>query len=150
MIGIVNDDQALALQRQLRRFDRRQRAERPQVDGVTGRAVLVLGAIARASGAAQPTDLATELEMASSNVAAALRGLEAAGYVSRVRDAGDGRRVSVTLTPAGEAAVAENRASRAEWLRRAADATLTHEEQEQLLLAGGLLERLVAWVGDGE
>lgn len=109
--------------------------------------MLVLGAIARASHAVKPSDLATELEMASPNVAAALRELEAAGYVSRERDATDGRRVSVLLTASGAAAVAEHRASRAEWLRQAADAVLSREEQEQLLLAANLLDRLTGWTG---
>lgn len=143
----MDDEQALELQRRLRRFDRRQRAERPRVDGVTSRAVLVLGAIARAPRPVQPSDLAAELEMASSNVAAALRELEAAGHVSRERDRDDGRRVAILLSAAGEAAVAEHRAARAGWLRRAADATLTEDEQEQLLRAAGLLERLSAWPG---
>lgn len=150
MIGVVDDDDALALLRRLRRFDRRQRAERPHLDGVSGRAVVALGGIARARRPIQPSDLAAELDMASSNVAAALRELETAGYISREKDPADGRRVSVLLTPAGDAAVTANRAARADWLRRAVDATLTPEEQQGLLSASELLERLAGWTGHPE
>jgi DNA-binding MarR family transcriptional regulator len=82
--------------------------------------------------------------MASSNVAAALRELVEAGYVTRQRSATDGRLITVTLTDQGVSAVAGHRALRANDLRETIEATLTPVEQEQLAAAVPLLGRLAA------
>lgn len=143
----MRNDDVLRLQAQLKRFQRRQRCERPRVADLSDAAVQVLGVVARASGPIQPSEIAEQLNMASSNVAAALRELGAVGFITRERDTQDGRRVNVTVTPAGENAVVTYRALRAEWLRSAVDATLTSDEQALLLSAGALLERLADWDG---
>lgn len=109
--------------------------------------MLVLGAIARAQRPVQPGDLAAELDIASSNIATALRELEEAGLVERTRDDTDRRRVAVSLSSDGRAAVAANRAARASWVRDAANAILTDDEQERLLEGVELLGRLTGWRG---
>ncbi|XIF03119.1 MarR family transcriptional regulator [Serratia marcescens] len=62
---------------------------------------MLLGAIDRHGGEATPSLLAESERMRSSNLAAALRELEADGLLVRTPDAEDKRRVRVRLTPAG-------------------------------------------------
>ncbi len=85
--------------------------------------------------------------MTTSNVAAALRELEHAGCISRERDAGDTRRVNVTLTDAGRKVVERHRADRAGWLAEAIDALLRPEEQAALIEVGRLIRRLAEYEG---
>ena len=80
---------------------RRQRRAEVPVGGLSQSAVRVLSAAFRAGGAGQPAQLADETRMTSSNVAAALRELEAAALVVRQRDDRDARRVNVRLTRPG-------------------------------------------------
>jgi DNA-binding MarR family transcriptional regulator len=101
----------------------------------------VLSAVTRFGGA-QPGQVGEELGMTSSNVAAALRELDAGGLIRRERDTVDSRRVRVLVTPAGEAAVAGFRTERDSWLGRAIEATLSDDEQALLVAAGRLIERL--------
>ncbi|HEX7659238.1 MAG TPA: MarR family transcriptional regulator [Pseudonocardiaceae bacterium] len=141
----MNEAQAARLESQIKRFHRRRQRERPQVTGLSSSSVVVLGLIARAERSVQPGDIAEELGMASSNVAAALRELDAAGYIARARDAEDKRRIRVSLTQRGVAAVAAHRSLRIQWLRTAVEATLTEREQAVLIEAGALLERLAGY-----
>lgn len=130
---------------QLRALQRRQRSEHPPVEGMSRSAVRVLGAVARSDGGARPTQIGTELVMTSSNVAAALRELDHGGLISRLPDEADTRRVNITLTAAGERAVADNRATRDVWLIEAMRDLLTDEEEGILVAAGAILERLAAY-----
>ena len=84
----------------------------------------------------------------SSNVAAALRELTGAGLVSRLGDEADTRRVNITLTPAGERLVADNRATRDMWLVEAMRDLLTPGDETVLVAAGALLERLAGYHPD--
>jgi DNA-binding MarR family transcriptional regulator len=63
----------------------------PPVDGISRSVVGVLGVVAR-SGSIQPGEIANELGMASSNVAAAVRELEGERYIERGSVASGGRR----------------------------------------------------------
>jgi DNA-binding MarR family transcriptional regulator len=83
--------------------------------------------------------------MTSSNVAAALRELESAGLVRRVRDPEDGRRVQLSLTDTGANAVSCVHAERDTWLGRAIAAVLSDEEQRTLIRAGELMQRLAEY-----
>ncbi|MFD1722303.1 MarR family winged helix-turn-helix transcriptional regulator [Amnibacterium endophyticum] len=139
----MRDDQALVLEQQLRRFARQQRSRRPRLEGVGDRAAQVLGGVARAGEDASPGAIADALQMAGPNVAAVLRELEEAGLVRRDRDPVDGRRVRLELTPDGEAVVVAHRAARAAWLRVALEQALSPAEQQLLLDAGALLDRVV-------
>jgi DNA-binding MarR family transcriptional regulator len=151
MIATVDEVEVRRLQAQLQRLHHRLRREAPSIAGVSRSAVRVLGVIARSAGdAVQPGDIGDELHMATSNVAAALRELEAAGYVRRTRDARDRRRTNVALTAAGVDAVATHRSVRAGWLHSAIAAELTTEEQALLRAAGELIERVADHRSDAE
>jgi DNA-binding MarR family transcriptional regulator len=138
----VDESEVSGLQAQLQRLQRRLRREVPSIAGLSRSAVRALGVIARSPGGAQPGEIGDELHMATSNVAAALRELETAGFVERRRDTHDRRRAFATLTPSGADAVAEHRSLRAGWLHAAITAELDAEEQEVLRAAAGLLGRL--------
>lgn len=132
------------LRAQVAALQRRIRAEAPTVEGLPRPALTVLAAVVRHPWTT-PRDVATELHMTSSNVAAALRELEAGGLVGRDRDPDDGRRVQLTATAAGERVVTELFDEREGWLGRAVAACLDDDEQRLLLRAGALMERLAAY-----
>lgn len=139
----MNEVEVQKLQAHLRALHRSFRESLPPVAGVSRSAVRVLGVVARA-GDVQPRGIADELGMVSSNVAAALRELETAGYVERHRSAIDGRRITVTLTAQGVAAVADHRSLRVGGFQDVIEAALTPAEQKQLAAVIPLLEKLVA------
>jgi DNA-binding MarR family transcriptional regulator len=142
MSAAVNDRDVSRFRVQMKLLQRRLRRETPPVLGVSRTALQVITAVVRLPEAAQPRQIAAELQMTSSNVAAALRELEAAGYVRRRKDATDARRVAVLLTESGRAMVAGVRSERDSWLGRAITALLDEDEQRILLAAGALMERL--------
>src|ERR1700709_1865009 len=95
---------------QMRGLQRRLRRESPAVPGVSRSAFQVLAALTRLPEGAQPSQLADEVRMTSSNVPAALRELEAAALIRRQRDdPEDARRVRVFVTKAGARAMADFR-----------------------------------------
>jgi DNA-binding MarR family transcriptional regulator len=71
-----------------------------------------------------------------------LASLEAQGLVARGADPRDGRRVVITLTTAGDQALQGTRRLREEQLGRAIAEHLTPQEQQSLIAALPLLERL--------
>jgi DNA-binding MarR family transcriptional regulator len=105
----------------------------------------LLGAIERAGDAATPTMLGESESMRSSNLAAALRELEADGLIVRTPDVEDRRKVRVRLTRMGQEELHENTARRERWLAEAIDRCLTKEERALLLRAGELLNRVAAF-----
>ena len=124
----------------MRMLGRRLRRELPPVEGVSRSAVQVLRIVSRGPEPS-PGDVAQRLRMTSSNVAAALRELESAGLVRRVRDPQDGRRVQLLLTARGADAVSCVHAERDTWFGRAIEAVLDEEELRTLLHAGDLMQR---------
>jgi DNA-binding MarR family transcriptional regulator len=145
----MRDEDARRLQAQLKMLQRRERREFVPIPGLTRSSVRVLAASTRFGAECQPGQLAEELQMTTSNVAAALRELEAAGYVERLRDAADTRRVRVVVTERGQALVARSRAEREEWLNTAVDAVLSEAEQQLLIAAGALIERVAGYERGG-
>ena len=133
----------------MRLLGRRLRSELPPVRGVSRSAVQVLRVVARAPEPS-PGDVAQRLRMTSSNVAAALRELESAGLVARVRDPRDGRRARLSMTVAGADAVSCVHAERDTWLGRAIEAVLDEQELRTLLAAGELMQRLAEYDGGAE
>jgi DNA-binding MarR family transcriptional regulator len=69
--------------------------------------------------------------------------LEAAGYIVGVPNPADGRQTVLSLTASCEELIRAGRAAREDWLFRTIRAKLTEEEQQQLAIGVGLLERLV-------
>ena len=141
----MRDEDIERLRVQLKLLQRRMRHEALPVSGLSRTATRVLGAAARAAEAAQPGDLTGQLQMTTSNVAAALRELEAAGLVTRDRDANDRRKVRIVLTEEGQSVVAASRRERDSWLGQAIETLLDPNEQELLREAGDLMERLAAY-----
>ncbi len=140
----MDDDDVHRLRARVAALQRRIRDEAPTVDGLPRPALTVLAAAVRRPGLT-PRDVGEELRMTSSNVAACLRELEAAGFVDRGRDPDDGRRVLLRPTDAGRRVVSELFDERETWLGRAVATCLDDDEQALLVRAGELLERLAAF-----
>ncbi|KUJ65390.1 MarR family transcriptional regulator [Streptomyces albus subsp. albus] len=83
-------------------------------------------------------ELAERLAVHASDIAKVVEDLAAAGYVARTRDPADRRRVTVTVTDAGRAALAELDAEARE-VQDEILAPLADEERAQL---AGLLRRV--------
>jgi len=141
----MDADEARTLQTQLKAVQRRLRRQMAGVAGLSGSAARVLGALSRAKEPPPPSDLSRELGMTTSNIAAALRELEASGQIRRSPNATDRRRVDIELTDLGRRVVDEHIEQRSQWLRTAIDATCDPDEQKTLREAGELLERVSAW-----
>jgi len=88
------------------------------------------------------TELAAQFAVNRSTVREALRRLESAGLVARVRSDGDRRKVGVVLTPEGERLVRRIRARRTTWLTRRLEG-LDHAEREHVAAALPALRLLV-------
>ena len=142
----MTEAEVRTLQVHLRKLQKRVARSLSPLDGVSRSATRVLVVVARSGGdeGIQPGQLAEALEMTASNVAAALRELEQAGYVARRRTAADGRRVTVALTEHGAQVVSAHRALRVDGLREAIEGALTTEEQAQLAAVIPLLGRVCA------
>jgi len=69
--------------------------------------------------------------------------LEAAGFVTRAADPGDGRQTILSVTDAGHSWMLARRAEREDWLARALNSKLSLDEQADLRNAIALLARLV-------
>jgi DNA-binding MarR family transcriptional regulator len=141
----MRDSDVSRLRVQLRLLARRLRRETLPASGLSRSGLGVLGALTRMPPGAQPREVGAELVMTSSNVAAALRELDAAGLVRRERDPDDARAVRLFVTAPGEAAIAANRSEKDSWLGRAIEELLDDDEQRLLVAAGELIERLAAY-----
>jgi DNA-binding MarR family transcriptional regulator len=124
----------------LRVFDRA--AERAAK--LSGAQLFVLSRLA-AGGAASVNELAERTCTHQSSVSVVARKLADRGLARRARSSDDGRRVRLSITPAGAAALARAPAAAQEKLIAAVRQLPRHE---RLNLAGGL-ERLVASAGLG-
>jgi DNA-binding MarR family transcriptional regulator len=91
-----------------------------------------------------PTTAATlaKLELISpQSIGVTVASLEAKGLIQRTADPADGRRVTLSLTSAGDATVQARRSARDQQFTRALSA-LSAEERAQLLKVMPVLERL--------
>jgi DNA-binding MarR family transcriptional regulator len=138
------------IQEQLKALQRRQRREWASPDGLTQTTLRVMGSIARHPEACQPGLISDDLGLSSSNVAAALRELESRGLITRSKDRRDTRRTNIALTPTGTAVVEGSRIERDGWLARAIDAVLDQDQQDLLLEAGMILEKLSRFDGKAD
>ena len=93
-------------------------------------------------GPATPGVLATRERISPQSMGTILISLEALGLVSRTPDPTDGRCLVISLTEAGLQAVRGARRQREERLARALADNFTAEEQQMLIAALPLLERL--------
>jgi DNA-binding MarR family transcriptional regulator len=95
-------------------------------------------------GARTTSSLAAAERVRPQSMAQTVAELEADGLVSRRPDPEDGRRVLIELTRAGRERLREDRRRREGWLAEAIASELTRDEQEALLAAVPLLERLAS------
>jgi DNA-binding MarR family transcriptional regulator len=86
--------------------------------------------------------LAKQEQISAQSMGATLAGLETRGLIQRRADPEDGRRIVLSLTDAGLAALREKRNARTEQLAHALSSGFTSSELQQLLAAAPLLERL--------
>lgn len=102
-----------------------------------------LAALARLDlgGAATASELAKREQIRPQSMGATLGGLQARGLVERRPDPADGRRVLLSLTDAGRAALRDRRDARTERVA-AVLAGFTRTELRQLMTAAPLIERL--------
>jgi DNA-binding MarR family transcriptional regulator len=89
--------------------------------------------------------LATAEHVRPQSMAQTLAELETAGLIERRPDPGDGRRNQVELTQEGRERVLEERGRREDWLAAAIMAELSPQEQQTLLSAVPLLQRLCGY-----
>lgn len=113
---------AEALRPALLRVARRLRQEAARA-GLSALDVLLLVEIKRQPGLGV-SDLAEAEHMSRPAMSTHIKRLEATGWISRLSHASDGRRSGFTITPTGQAALAETRRLRNDWLA----ARLSHLE----------------------
>jgi DNA-binding MarR family transcriptional regulator len=141
----MGEEQVAEFRAQLRMLQRRLRRELHPGQGLSRTVLQVLGAIDRLGHGPTPTQVAEDLQMTSSNVAASLRELEAGGLIRRQRDPADARRVLLFLTDLGSGLVAEFHKERNSWFGQAVEATLSEKDQQTLFAAGRLLQRVAEY-----
>ncbi len=134
------DQLAELLRPALLRVARRLRQEASQA-GLSALDVLLLVEIKRQPGVGV-SDLADAEQMSRPAMSTHIKRLEAAGWISRLSHASDGRRSGLNITPAGLEALAETRRLRNDWLA-ARLARLTPVERRALAEAAAPLLALV-------
>jgi DNA-binding MarR family transcriptional regulator len=108
--------------------------------------VAVLGRVMK-DGPVTPGEVALRLGMLPQSLTRTFAALEAAGYVRRMPDPGDGRQSLLAVTQEGRAAMRAEMAPRDRWVARAMDEALSPDERDALVAAAELIERLVEWGG---
>jgi DNA-binding MarR family transcriptional regulator len=93
-------------------------------------------------GPTTPGALAKVEQISPQSMGATLSALEARGLVERQADPADGRRVVMSITDAGTAALRVTRTARTEQLAQALSVGFTSLELQQLMAAAPLIERL--------
>jgi len=118
-------------------------------DGISVAKLSVIGQIHRA-GELTPTELAALEGVKLQTLTRLLSELEIGGWLRRTRDASDGRRSLLSLTPRGSKRLFEAARDKHDRLARLIELHLSVAERSQLLAACALLERLdVALSADG-
>lgn len=92
-------------------------------------------------GPTTPGALAKREQISAQSMGTTLAALEARGLIDRRPDPADGRRVVLSLTEAGGAALRDRRSARAQILASAL-AGFSADERHHLLVAAPLIERL--------
>ena len=95
-------------------------------------------------GPATSAELARQEQISPQSMGATLSRLEAGGLVGRRADPGDGRRVIMSLTPAGAVALRDRRTARVETITAAIEASLNSTELKRLAAALPLLDRITS------
>lgn len=94
-------------------------------------------------GPATTSELSRAIGVRTQSMGAIVAALQGNGYVCKVPDPNDGRRMIISLTDTFHSSLAEGRASRSDWLSRTLTEQLSSEELQELERAVLLLQRLV-------
>ena len=94
-------------------------------------------------GQATTSSLARAEGIRPQSMGAIIAALDGAGLVHGTLDPNDGRQTLLSLTDACRRWIGEGRAARQDWLSRTIESRLSPLEQEQLMAAVQLLQRLV-------
>jgi DNA-binding MarR family transcriptional regulator len=94
------------------------------------------------AGSATTSDLARVDQITPQAMGATLAALEGRGLVERRRDPRDGRRVTMSVTEAGQRALRNTRSAQTEQLAKALASGFSPAEVETLRVAATLIERL--------
>jgi DNA-binding MarR family transcriptional regulator len=124
-----------AIARSYRRF----RSER--ADGELGDAAVSVLARLHKNGPLTLTELSEHDRVTPGSMSQTVNRLAAGGYVVRKKDANDGRRALIEVTPAGERIAADALAHRESWMA-ARLAEFSDEERTILARAAALLRRM--------
>jgi DNA-binding MarR family transcriptional regulator len=124
----------------LGRLRRRLRAEAPN-KGIPLSQMAVLNRVVR-DGPDTASGLASAEKVRAQSMALTIANLEGQGLVERESDPTDRRRILVGATAKGRQVVQSVRRSRQAWLARAITTCFSEEEQETLVKAMALFERL--------
>jgi len=138
-------DSAATLAREIRGLaGKLKRRLREQADGgdLTPSQTSVLLRLEK-DGSATTSSLARAEGMRPQSMGAVIAALESAGLVQGAPDPADGRQTILSLTDACRQRIDEGRAARQDWLFRTIRARFSAQEQQQLMAAVALLQRLV-------
>ncbi|HEX3783893.1 MAG TPA: MarR family transcriptional regulator [Pseudonocardiaceae bacterium] len=130
---------ASAVRRGATSFASRARMERRGV--LTINQTAILGQLFKC-GAMTPGELARRMRSAPQSLTRTFAGMERDELIRRVPDPNDGRQSLLRITEAGWKALREEMAPRDVWTAKVMAQELTEAEQQILVVAGGLLERL--------
>jgi DNA-binding MarR family transcriptional regulator len=133
---------AAALQLSIRLLRRQLRQSQQDSDGDLTLPETSALALLDRGGPTTPGALAKVEQISPQSIGATLGALEARGLVERQADPADGRRVVISITEAGTAALRIRRTARTEQLAQALSAGFTSLELRQLMTAAPLIERL--------
>lgn len=89
-----------------------------------------------------PTELAALTRVKTQSMSQILKKLEANGVIKRTASTEDMRKVYISLTAAGKKLVEKARYERDEWLRHTIETTLTYKEQDLIIKALPVLNKL--------
>ena len=129
------DDLRLAVMR----LSRRARLERDENDISDAQSSVLF--LLKREGARTLADLAKREKVTSPSLFRTVRGILDAGLVERVAHPDDGRKILLSVTPAGEAHIARVRERRSAWFARQL-AILSPEERSILEAATPILQKL--------
>jgi DNA-binding MarR family transcriptional regulator len=132
---------ALEIQAVFTKLKRRLR-EQGHPGDLTQSQLSVLGYLDR-QGPATVTTLAHAQGVRSQSMGATIGALETAGYVRGAPDPADGRQTIISLTESCRKLIRDGRAARQDWLLRGIQTRLSAREQEELIGALTLLNRIV-------
>jgi DNA-binding MarR family transcriptional regulator len=142
----ASESQSTDLMRAVLALSRAMRGATPH-GGVQLGGLAILATLKRV-GPLPAAHLAAEQRLAPQSVTRLVDDLVQRGYVIKERGPADGRQVIVSATEEGMTALKTNFRMRRKWLQDAMAAMLSETEQQQLLKAATLLDRLARYQTD--